>query len=38
MKQIIQKNSIQLPNLPVGQKYWYDAENETVNILRPRNQ
>jgi hypothetical protein len=38
MKQIIQKNNIQLPNLPVGQKYWYDAENETVNILRPKNQ
>jgi hypothetical protein len=36
MKQIIGKYGIDLPRLPPGQKYWYDAENEQLNVLRPK--
>lgn len=36
MQDIIQENSIGLPELPDGQSYFYDAEREELMVQRPR--
>jgi hypothetical protein len=35
MEKIIKKNGVQLPTLPPGHKYWYDAQKEELQVLRP---
>ncbi len=35
MEKIIKKNHVQLPTLPPGHKYWYDAKDGTLKVLRP---
>jgi hypothetical protein len=35
MEKIVKKNHIDLPTLPPGYKYWYDAKNEELQVLRP---
>jgi len=36
MAQIIDANQIQLPELPAGQRYVYDAEKEELMVEKPR--
>ena len=38
MKEIIEAGQIQLPKLPEGQKYIFDPETQTLNVLRPAKQ
>lgn len=35
MEKIVKKNSLDLPTLPAGHKYWYDAKDEELKVLRP---
>jgi hypothetical protein len=35
MEKIIKKNNVQLPTLPPGHQYWYDAQKEELQVLRP---
>ncbi len=35
MEKIIKANHIKLPELPEGQRYWYDAETEELMVLQP---
>ena len=35
MEKIIKKNHVQLPTLPPGYKYWYDAKDGELKVLRP---
>jgi hypothetical protein len=35
MEKIIKKNHVQLPTLPPGHQYWYDAKAEELQVLRP---
>ena len=36
MEKIIKKYGIELPTLPPGHKYWYDAKDEELKVLRPK--
>jgi hypothetical protein len=36
MKVIIEANRIQLPELPAGNSYWYDAKTETLMVRSPK--
>ena len=36
MKEIVDKLNINLPELPAGEEYWYDAEQAELMILRPK--
>jgi hypothetical protein len=35
MKEVIKKYGIELPTLPPGHKYWYDAKDGELKVLRP---
>jgi hypothetical protein len=35
MEKIIKKNGIQLPTLPPGHRYWYDAAKKELQVLKP---